>query len=138
MEITYSLNEIPEIAKKIIAHCEAKIVLFYAEMGSGKTTLIKEIVKQLGSIDTASSPTFAIANEYLCNNGETLYHFDFYRLKDEEEAYDMGLEDYIDSGNWCFMEWPAVVENLLPLESVTIRIEKNNDHSRTLYLTNPS
>lgn len=132
MELRYSLEEIPEVAKTIIDDCSSKIVLFYAEMGMGKTTLIKEIVKQLGVDDVTSSPTFSLVNEYLSNTGETVYHFDFYRINKEEEAYDIGVEDYFYSNAWCFIEWPSTIENLLPLESVKIHITKNEDNTRNL------
>ena len=90
----YTLKLIPKIAKEIIKNAKGKILLFNGEMGAGKTTLIKEISKQLGVKDITSSPTFSLVNEYQTNRGETIYHFDFYRVNDEEEAYDMGIEDY--------------------------------------------
>jgi tRNA threonylcarbamoyladenosine biosynthesis protein TsaE len=107
---------------------------FYAEMGLGKTTLIKELVKQLGIDDVASSPTFSLVNEYFSEKNGTIYHFDFYRIEKEEEAYDIGIEDYFYSNAWCFIEWPSVIENLLPLDCVKIYLSLNEDNTRTIRL----
>lgn len=134
MEIKYSLEDISQIAKQIIEQCNSKIVLFYAEMGMGKTTLIKELVKQLGVNDVTSSPTFSLVNEYLSGTGEKVFHFDFYRINNEEEAYDIGIEDYFYSDAWCFIEWPSSIENLLPLESVKLYITKNDNDTRNIKL----
>jgi len=128
----YTLEKVPEIAKDLIANVSGRILLFYGEMGSGKTTLIKEIVKQMGVEDIASSPTFALVNEYHTKNGERIYHFDFYRIEQEDEAYDMGIEEYLYSNNWCLIEWPEKVENLLPLESVEIHLSIKDKDTRTL------
>lgn len=132
----YTLEELPAIAKEIIKSAKNKVLLFYGEMGVGKTTLIKEIVKQLGSVDTVSSPTFSLVNEYHTVNGEKVYHFDFYRINNENEALDMGAEEYFYSDCWCLIEWPNKVENLLPLNSVTITITANSDQIRTIELRN--
>jgi len=132
MDKTYSLQEIPNIAKEIISSTKHKILLFYGEMGTGKTTLIKEIVKQLGVDDVANSPTFSIVNEYLSRKGEIIYHFDFYRIEDEEEVYDIGIEEYFYNNDWCFIEWPEKVENLLPLDAVSIYITINNNGTRNI------
>ena len=132
----YTLKEISSIAKEIIKLSKHKVVLFYGEMGVGKTTLIKEIVKQLGVEDTVSSPTFSLVNEYHSKKGTKVYHFDFYRIDQEEEAMDMGVEEYFYSNNWCLVEWPNKVENLLPLKSVTITITANSNQLRTLELIN--
>lgn len=134
MEITYALNEVDETAKKILAALNGNILLFYGKMGSGKTTLIKALVKQIGVTDTVSSPTFSLVNEYLTPEGNPVYHFDFYRIKNEEEAWDMGIEEYLYSGYLCLIEWPEKVENLLPLESVKIQIEINQNGTRTLLI----
>jgi tRNA threonylcarbamoyladenosine biosynthesis protein TsaE len=107
-------------------------LLFNGEMGAGKTTLIKEISKQLGVKDITSSPTFSLVNEYQTNRGETIYHFDFYRVNDEEEAYDMGIEDYLYNDAWCFIEWGENVQNLLPLEITNINIDIVNTNQRTI------
>ncbi|MEN8186450.1 MAG: tRNA (adenosine(37)-N6)-threonylcarbamoyltransferase complex ATPase subunit type 1 TsaE [Bacteroidota bacterium] len=134
MNKTYSLQEIPGIAKEIISSAKGKILLFHGEMGSGKTTLIKEIVKQLEVDDVVSSPTFSLVNEYHSRKGEIIYHFDFYRIDHEEEAYDMGIDEYLYSGNLCLIEWPEKVENLLPLESVVINLSINKDDTRTIQM----
>ena len=134
MTLTYTLKEIPKIAKEILSFVSHKTLLFYGEMGTGKTTLIKEIVKQLGVKDVANSPTFSIVNEYLSQKGETIYHFDFYRIENEEEVFDIGIEEYLYNNNWCFIEWPEKVENLLPLESVEIHLTLNQDTTRTIQI----
>jgi len=136
MEIQYSLNDISNTAKEILCNAQHKVFLFYGEMGMGKTTLIKELTKQLGVKEQASSPTFSLVNEYISKQDETVYHFDFYRINHEEEAYDIGLEEYLYRDAWCFIEWPTVLENLLPLECVKLTISKNDDNSRTLLLEN--
>ncbi len=134
MNKTYDLNEISDIAKAVISKAKHKIILFYGEMGSGKTTLIKEIVKQLGVEDTVNSPTFSLVNEYRTRKGEIIYHFDFYRIEHEEEALDIGIEEYFYSNHWCFIEWPNKVENLLPLESVAIHLTINQNNTRTIQI----
>lgn len=135
MEKNYTLQELSEVAKAVIAHSKHKILLFYGEMGVGKTTLIKEIVKQLGVLDNVSSPTFSLVNEYHTVENEKVYHFDFYRINKEEEAMDMGIEEYFYSNSWCLVEWPNKVENLLPLKSVNIQITVNKQ-IRTIVVTN--
>ena len=130
----YTLEELPKIAKSVIEFAQHKVLLFYGEMGVGKTTLIKEIVKQLGVLDNVSSPTFSLVNEYHSENNEKVYHFDFYRIDKEEEAMDMGIEEYFYSNCWCLVEWPNKVENLLPLDAVTITITINNNKQRTIDL----
>ena len=134
MNKNYDLNQVPDIAKEIISSAKNKLFLFYGEMGSGKTTLIKEIVKQLGVDEVASSPTFSLVNEYHSDKGEIIYHFDFYRIENEEEAFDIGVEEYFYSDHWCFIEWPEKVENLLPLESVAIHLTINQDNTRTIQI----
>ncbi len=132
----YSLEELPIIAKEIIKTAKHKVLLFYGEMGVGKTTLIKEIVRQLGSSDTVSSPTFSLVNEYHAADGEKVYHFDFYRINNENEAFDIGVEEYFYSDCWCLAEWPEKVKNLVPLNSVMITITTNSDQLRTIELRN--
>jgi tRNA threonylcarbamoyladenosine biosynthesis protein TsaE len=132
----YSLQELPAIAKEIIKSAKHKVLLFYGEMGVGKTTLIKEIVRQLGSSDTVSSPTFSLVNEYHTANGEKVYHFDFYRINNENEALDIGIEEYFYSDCWCLVEWPNKVGNLVPLSSVTITITSDRDQLRTIEFIN--
>jgi len=136
MKKNYSLQDISEVAKEVIANAKHKVMLFYGEMGVGKTTLIKEIVKQLGVLDNVSSPTFSLVNEYHSTNKEKVYHFDFYRINKEEEALDMGIEEYFYSNCWCLVEWPNKIENLLPLKSVTISITANENQLRTIELAN--
>ena len=112
---------------------ENRLVAFYAPMGAGKTTFTTAVCKRLGvSEDAVSSPTFAIVNEYRTGSGEPMYHFDFYRIERLEEAYDIGLYDYLDSGRLCLMEWPENIEDLLPEETLKVHIQVNPDNSRTL------
>jgi tRNA threonylcarbamoyladenosine biosynthesis protein TsaE len=132
----YTEKDLAQIAKQVIEHSQHKVLLFYGEMGVGKTTLIKEVVKYLGSIDTVSSPTFSLVNEYITTSGEKIYHFDFYRINKETEAMDMGVEEYFYSNNWCLVEWPNKIENLLPLRSVSITITNNHLNERTIELVN--
>jgi len=134
MKKNYELTDLSQIANWVIENVTSHIILFYGGMGSGKTTLIKEISKQLGVQDVTSSPTFSLVNEYQSENSDLLYHFDFYRINDEEEAYDMGIEEYFDSDAWCFVEWPDKVQNLLPLESSVIKLTINPDNTRTIEL----
>ncbi|HZH70618.1 MAG TPA: tRNA (adenosine(37)-N6)-threonylcarbamoyltransferase complex ATPase subunit type 1 TsaE [Flavobacteriaceae bacterium] len=131
MEITYSLSELPEVAKKIRQHINSKTLLFFGEMGVGKTTLIKELAKQLGFNDVVSSPTFSLVNEYESEN-DKLYHFDFYRINDISEAMDMGFEEYVDAGCWSFIEWPEIIQQLIPENSVYIYLTKIDDNIRSL------
>ncbi|MDB4297201.1 tRNA (adenosine(37)-N6)-threonylcarbamoyltransferase complex ATPase subunit type 1 TsaE [Flavobacteriaceae bacterium] len=133
MEIRYSLDNLQTVAQHIIEHSKNKVVLFYATMGTGKTTLIKEIAAILGC-NISSSPTFSLVNEYETKENDILYHFDFYRVENEDEAYDIGLEDYLDNDRWCFIEWPENVENLLPLNAQVVKISINEDNTRTLEL----
>jgi tRNA threonylcarbamoyladenosine biosynthesis protein TsaE len=137
MQQNYSLKELPTIAKKIIETVKSKTVLFNGEMGAGKTTLIKEVVKQLGVNDVANSPTFSLVNEYLTTDNITIYHFDFYRIEDEVEAYDIGIEEYFyNEDAWCFIEWGNKVENLLPLDFISINIDVVNEQLRTIEIIN--
>ena len=135
MEFIYKEIELQKIASKVVKNAKSKIIAFYAPMGAGKTTLIKALVKELGGMDNVSSPTFGLVNEYEDNNGETLaYHFDFYRLEDESEAMDMGLEDYLNTDNWVFMEWPEKIPNLVPENAQIIQIEILDENTRKLKL----
>ena len=134
MNKNYSLNELSQIAKDVIKNASNKVLLFYGEMGVGKTTLIKEICKNLGVEDIAHSPTFSLVNEYQTNNNDTVYHFDFYRIENEEEAYDMGVEDYLYSNNWCLIECPENIKNLLPLEAVVVKINLLENDERNIQL----
>ena len=121
-----SIDVLDEVAKDIVASLgERKIILFYGEMGSGKTTLIKEICKQLGVTDPMSSPTYAIVNEYHTADKKIIYHFDLYRVKNLEECLDIGMEEYLYSGNYCFIEWPDIAVSLYPENVVKVHIEGN-------------
>jgi len=134
MNKNYSLENLAEIATLIIATVKNKTILFYGEMGVGKTTLIKEICKQLEVLDTISSPTFSLVNEYKTSKNISIYHFDFYRITNQEEALDMGIEEYLYNNDWCLIEWPQNVENLLPLESVEIHLTTLENGQRNVQL----
>ena len=137
MEITFSLDEIQDVAKKILAFPGLKkVITFDALMGVGKTTLIKAIVKELDVSDNSSSPTFSIVNEYRNSKSEPIYHFDLYRLNNEIEGYDMGLDEYFYSGNWCFIEWPEKTPNLIPMDHARIIIKEVDNGKRQLILIN--
>lgn len=128
----YSENDLPTVAQAILkAHPDERVFGFYGEMGSGKTTLIKEICRQLGVEDDMTSPTFAIVNEYHRNNGEAVYHFDFYRINEPDDALRIGFYDYLYSGNYCFMEWTENVEQLLNGDFTAVNIEQKGDNART-------
>ncbi len=134
MKKIYTLLEVDQIAREIIELISGKVVLFYGQMGVGKTTLIKEICKSLHSEDIISSPTCSLVNEYRTQNDEPIYHFDFYRIESEEEALDIGVEDYFYSGDWCLIEWPNNIENLLPLDAVEIHLSHADDGKRSIQL----
>jgi tRNA threonylcarbamoyladenosine biosynthesis protein TsaE len=137
MTIQFSLEEINTVAKKILATPSLKkVITFHAQMGAGKTTFIKELVKELGVDDNSSSPTFSLVNEYRTRNGEVVYHFDLYRLNSEEEGYDMGLDEYFYSEEWCFIEWPEKTPNLIPIDHAHISIKVLADGRRELVLKN--
>ncbi|MBQ9418132.1 MAG: tRNA (adenosine(37)-N6)-threonylcarbamoyltransferase complex ATPase subunit type 1 TsaE [Bacteroidales bacterium] len=123
--IIHSESELPEVAQKLIEEYEAdRFFAFFGKMGVGKTTLIKALCATLGVEETVSSPTFAIVNEYRAGDGAPVYHFDFYRLKSEAEAYDIGYEEYFYSGCYCFTEWTEKVEGLLPERYVRVEMEE--------------
>lgn len=133
MKAEFELSEIQDVAQKIVRKSKSKVLLFYGNMGVGKTTLIKEIAKQLGVADITSSPTFSLVNQY--GEGKNkIYHFDFYRIKDETEAYDMGLEDYLYDDAWCFIEWPDKISNLLPIDATIINITVLDNGKRMLVM----
>ena len=129
-----TLDDLGQAAKAFLEEIgNNRLVAFYASMGAGKTTFTTAVCKQLGvQEDAVSSPTFAIVNEYRTGTGEPLYHFDFYRIERLEEALDIGLYDYLDSGSLCLMEWPENIEDLLPEETLKVHIRVNPDASRTL------
>jgi tRNA threonylcarbamoyladenosine biosynthesis protein TsaE len=128
---TFNLDTIAIVAKDLLQLKETKVWLFKGEMGVGKTTLIKELAKQLGVKDTLSSPTFSLVNEYQTEEGK-LFHFDFYRIESEYEALDIGVEEYLHSGHLNFIEWPEKIATLIPQEYVEIVLNKNINGSRTV------
>lgn len=135
MEITIkSLDSIGDAAKAFVENMgNAKVFAFYGKMGAGKTTFIKAVCECLGVEDVITSPTFAIVNEYQSETtGQPIYHFDFYRIKKLDEVYDMGYEDYFYSGSLCFLEWPELIESLLPEDAVKVTINENADGTRTV------
>lgn len=128
-----SLEDIAQTAKAFIeAIGDHRILAFYGSMGAGKTTFIKVLCEALGVRETVASPTFAIVNEYQAGDGQPVYHFDFYRIKSEDEAYDFGCEDYFYSGHYCFIEWPERIPSLLPEEALEITIAELPDGSREI------
>ena len=134
MNKNYTLKKLSSIAAEIISSVKNKTLLFYGEMGVGKTTLIKEICRQLGILDNISSPTFSLVNEYQTSEEEKVFHFDFYRIEEEEEAFDIGIEEYFDSDAWCLVEWPENIENLLPLGAAQIHLSILDDEQRNIQL----
>ena len=132
-----NLSEIDAAAQEFLGilktqYPDSRCIIFNAGMGVGKTTFIKALSKAMGAIDEASSPTFAIVNDYLCKDGSHIFHFDLYRIKDTEEAMAAGAEDYIYGNDYCFIEWPELVEELLPEETVKVTIEEQPDGSRVV------
>lgn len=135
MEIKINnLDSINETAQTFVDNMgNGRVFAFYGKMGAGKTTFIKAVCKCLGVNDVITSPTFAIVNEYTSEKtGETIYHFDFYRIKKLDEVYDMGYEEYFYGGGMCFIEWPELIESLLPENAVKVTIEENPDGSRSV------
>ncbi len=125
-----NLDTIRDAAREFIQHIgEARVFAFYGKMGAGKTTFVKAICEELGSTDVVTSPTFAIVNEYTAQQNP-VYHFDFYRIKKLEEVYDMGFEEYFYSGALCLIEWPELIEDVLPEDAVHVNIEEQPDGSR--------
>ncbi len=126
-----SQSELSEVAEAILQQLgDRTVVAFYGEMGAGKTTLIREIVALKGSDDTVTSPTFALVNHYSTEEGESIFHFDFYRIERPEEAFDFGYEEYFYSGNLCLVEWPEKIEALLPEEAMIVRITVESETER--------
>ena len=135
MNITFSLEEINEVAQQILEQNPSKVILFHGEMGVGKTTLIKALAKKLGVCEVTSSPTFSLVNEYQTTSNQIVYHFDFYRLNREVEALDMGADEYLYSGNWCFIEWAEKIPNLIPEPHSVVSIQLLPDGKRLLELS---
>ncbi len=128
-----TLSALPEVAKELISTFpDERVFAFYGKMGAGKTTFIQSICRELGSKDNITSPTFALINEYNTAKMESIFHFDFYRIKDIEEAFDLGYEDYIYSGSYCLIEWPEMIEPLLPEKMVEVKIEVSEDGTRQI------
>jgi tRNA threonylcarbamoyladenosine biosynthesis protein TsaE len=120
---SYTESDLPAVAQKLLnEYPEARLFAFYGQMGAGKTTFIKALCGVMAVSDNVSSPTFSLINEYHAGNGERIFHFDFYRIKKIEEAFDVGYEDYFYSGGYCFIEWPELIEPLLPPETVKVQI----------------
>ena len=134
MEITIrTLDDIPKSAEKFLNSIgNDSVFAFYGDMGAGKTTFIKAVCEELGVKETVSSPTFAIINEYTAANGAPIYHFDFYRIRKLEEVYDFGYEEYFYSGELCFIEWPELIEEVLPDNVTRVVITEQEDGSRVL------
>ena len=121
--ICTDLSQLDSISAEIIKLSKSKKIAFHASMGAGKTTLIKSICKELKVIDVVKSPTFSIVNEYISEINGKIYHFDFYRLEDKSEAYDIGVESYFDSSAYCFVEWPSLIGDILPSDFAHIYID---------------
>lgn len=128
------LDSINDAAQEFVKNMgDGKVFAFYGKMGAGKTTFIKAICEELGVDDVITSPTFAIVNEYQsATTGDSIYHFDFYRIKKLEEVYDMGYEDYFYSGSLCFLEWPELIDDLLPEDATKVTIEATDDGGRVV------
>ena len=130
-----SLKDIPDIASKILDFTGEKgVIAFEGQLGAGKTTLIKQICQQLGVKDNISSPSFSIINEYIDGVGETVYHFDFYRIKNVEEAFATGAEEYFYSGDLCLIEWPSLAKELMPDDHFLVQIDVNGPESRIFHV----
>lgn len=134
MELSFALDEIDMVARKILDSNPPKVILFNGAMGVGKTTLIKALARALGVRDATGSPTFSIVNEYTAEYGQLAYHFDMYRINNESEAYDMGMDEYLYSGDWCFIEWAEKIPGLIPQQHATIAIRQLPDGRRSLVL----
>ncbi len=136
MALTYTAKSVADlkgIARQLLDKFNNNVILFKGAMGAGKTSLIKALCQELGTEDEVSSPTFSLVNEYATVRGP-LYHFDFYRVEDEMEAFDIGLEEYLDSGHYCFMEWPEKISNLLAGDFDIVKIEAKEDGERVIEL----
>ncbi|MBS1489206.1 MAG: tRNA (adenosine(37)-N6)-threonylcarbamoyltransferase complex ATPase subunit type 1 TsaE [Bacteroidetes bacterium] len=133
-ERTYSLSGIEPLAKTLLAECsDVNVWLLYGSMGSGKTTLVKAIMKELNPHENVTSPTFSIVNEYVTSDHKPVYHFDYYRINQEQEAFDIGTEEYFDSGYLCLVEWPEKIPTLIPAQYIAISIQIQDNQTRTLH-----
>ena len=132
-------SRLPEAARHFLRETSgSRIIAFYGQMGSGKTTIIKALCREMGVTDTVTSPTFTLVNEYIRPDGPPVYHFDFYRISKLSEVLDFGIEEYFDSGSPCFMEWPELIEPLLPTGTLRVSITVTSDDSRVIEtLTTP-
>ena len=129
-------KQLPLAAKKLLQYAgKKKVLAFFGSMGAGKTTIINAICKVLDAADPVTSPTFTLVNEYKTNKGEFLYHIDFYRIKKKDEVFDFGIEEYLSSGSYCLMEWPELIEDILPSGTVKIRISVNEKEQRILHIS---
>jgi tRNA threonylcarbamoyladenosine biosynthesis protein TsaE len=131
--VNFSIDEIDDVARSVLEQADCKVILFYGEMGVGKTTLIKALVNALGGTAKVTSPTFSIVNEYEVDD-DLVYHFDFYRLENDYEVLDIGIEDYFYSGHWVFVEWPAKIDVFLPKEAIKLHLKLIKSGSRALDL----
>lgn len=128
-----SVDNIQEAARQFVAQMgRARVFALHGQMGAGKTTFVKAVCRELGVEDVVTSPTFALVNEYTAGDGSPVFHFDFYRVKSLDEVYDMGFEDYLYGGALCLVEWPELVEGLLPRDAVAVTIRVNADGSRSV------
>lgn len=132
--ISKCTDDLPAVAEKLLeVHNGKKVFAFFAAMGAGKTTFIHQLCKQLEVVDTVSSPTFAIINEYMTRKNQSIYHFDFYRIKKLPEAVDLGSEEYFYSGSYCFIEWPELIEELLPEDAVKVSIAEDVETGNRIF-----
>ena len=127
LTVTTEAGLVPAAEKLLASHPGRRVFAFYGKMGAGKTTFIKAISSVLGAVDVVQSPSFAIINEYKTSTGNSIFHFDFYRIRKTEEVFDIGYEDYIYSGAYCFLEWPELVEDLLPADVVKVWISGDDE-----------
>ncbi len=133
--ITDKKHLVPSAKKLLKLLPDKRLFAFYGTMGAGKTTIIKAICEVLGAIDIVSSPTFTLVNEYKTDTEKALFHIDFYRIRKQEEVFDFGIEEYLTGDTYCFMEWPELVEEILPPETVRIRITVEDNEQRTLHIS---